>query len=509
VAEEYVHRRELLTALLLPLALGLGRQLGVAQAFAADPKPFDPAEVKALAKALAAKPWQAPKDTLSGPLAKLSYDDYRSLRFKPDQALWRADALPFTVHFFHRGFLYKERVDIFEVENGQARPVAYRPEMFDLSKLGAVASGDIGFAGFRIHAPVNRPDYHDEVAAFLGASYFRAVGKHHRYGLSARGLAIKTAEQTGEEFPRFSTFWLEKPTTQSGAIIVHALLDSRSTTGAYKFTIRPGETTIFDVEMTLYPRVELAQVGIAPLTSMFFFAPSDRAGIDDFRPAVHDSDGLSIWTGSGEQIWRPISNPTLLQASNFLDVDPRGFGLMQRQRAFATFQDLEARYERRPSLWIETLGKWGRGGVSLIEIPTTGEIHDNIVAFWRPEKPLAANAEHSFTYRMHWCWDAPWKSELAHITDTRIGGGNAKDTRLFVLDLEGDALGRESKDRRGRVEASAGKVRNVVAQPNPISGGWRLSFELEPDNAKVIELRARLLDGDAPASETWLYRWTR
>ncbi len=505
-----MHRRDLLAgALLLPLAFGPGRRFGIAPAIAADPAPFEAGRVRELAKALAAKPWQAPKDTLSAALARIGYDDYRSLRFRRDQALWAPENLPFTAHFFHRGFLYKERVEIFEVENGEARPIVYRPEMFDLSRFGAVADGDRGFAGLRLHAPMNRPDYHDEVAVFLGASYFRAVGKHHIYGLSARGLAIKTAEPSGEEFPRFTSFWLEKPKPQAGNIVVHALLDSRSTTGAYRFTIRPGEATIFDVEATLYPRVEIGQVGIAPLTSMFFFSPSDRTGIDDFRPAVHDSDGLSIWTGGGEQIWRPLSNPALLQVSNFMDEDPRGFGLMQRQRSFAGFQDLEARYERRPSLWIETLGKWGRGGVNLIEIPTSGEIHDNIVAYWRPEKPLAAGAEHSFSYRMHWCWDAPWKSELASITGTRIGASAVQNRRLFVLELEGEGLRGDAADRRGKVEANAGKLHNIVTQRNPISGGWRLSFELEPENARVVELRARLMDGERPASETWLYRWTR
>lgn len=505
-----MRRRKLLAgAVLLPFVLQSPGKFLFSRAHAADPTPFDANTVPSLAKTLAAKPWQAPREILPAALAKIDYDAYRTIRFRADRAQWAADKLPFSLHFFHRGFLYKERVAIYEVAEGVTRQIVYKPDMFDFSSVGAVADGDVGFAGFRIHAPMNRPDYYDEVAAFLGASYFRAVGKHHRYGLSARGLAIKTAEATGEEFPRFTAFWVEKPTPQTGSIVVHALLDSRSTTGAYRFTIRPGEATIFDVEMTLYPRVELAQVGIAPLTSMFFFSPSDRGGIDDFRPAVHDSDGLSIWTGSGEQIWRPLGNPALLQVSNFIDADPRGFGLMQRQRAFTAFQDLEARYERRPSLWIETLGKWGRGGINLIEIPTSGEIHDNIVAYWRPEKPLAAGSEHSFSYRMHWCWDAPWKSELAQITDTRIGASATPARRLIVLELEGDGLRGNAAERRGQVEASAGKLHNVVTQPNPVTGGWRLSFELEPENARVVELRARLMDGDRPASETWLYRWTR
>ncbi len=504
-----MRRREMLAgALSLPFVVAATRELGVRPAVGQQARPFDAGTVRAAAKALAAKPWQAAKDVLSGPLAKLDYDGYRTIRFDPNRALWAAEKLPFGVQFFHRGFLYKDRVEMYEVADGQARRIAYDPEMFDLSKVGRLAEGDVGFAGFRIHAPMNRPDYFDEVAAFLGASYFRAVAKNHIYGLSARGLAIKTAEPGGEEFPLFTSFWLERPTQEAGSVVVHALLDSRSAAAAFRFVIRPGEATIFDVEMALYPRVEIAQVGIAPLTSMFYFAANDRVGVDDFRPAVHDSDGLSMWTGRGEQIWRPIANPTDLQISVFSDTDPRGFGLMQRHRDFRSYQDLEARYERRPSLWIEPLGKWGAGAVHLVEIPTDKEIHDNVVAFWRPAQPLAAGSEHVLSYRMHWCWEAPWKSELARIVETRVGAAFTDRARLFVLEAAGEMLKNDGRERQIKLEASRGKVRNAVAQPNPVTGGWRMSFELLPEGAKAVELRAQLMDGDKPASEVWLYRWT-
>lgn len=504
-----MRRRELLAgALSLPFVVAMTREFGASSAVADQPHDFDAGTVKRMARALAGKPWQPSKDTLSGALAKVDYDGYRTIRYRPDRALWAAEKLPFGVQFFHRGFLYKDRVDMFDVADGQARRIPYSPDLFDLSQVGKVADGDVGFAGFRIHAPMNRPDYFDEVCAFLGASYFRAVAKNHIYGLSARGLAIKTAEPGGEEFPVFTSYWLERPTREAGSVTVHALLDSRSTTGAFRFVVRPGEATIFDVEMTLYPRVEIAQAGIAPLTSMYLFAANDRAGVDDFRPAVHDSEGLSLWTGAGEQIWRPLSNPADLQVSAFADTDPRGFGLMQRQRDFGGYKDLEARYDRRPSLWIEPLGKWGKGAVHLVEIPTDREIHDNIVAFWRPEAPLAAGGEHTLSYRMHWCWEAPWKSELAPVTDTRVGRSLTSRNRLFVVEVVGDKLKREAPDRKAVVTADRGKLRNVVAQPNPVTGGWRISFELDPENARSIELRAQLMDGDKPSSEVWLYRWT-
>ncbi|BBK43714.1 glucans biosynthesis protein G [Allostella vacuolata] len=504
-----MRRRELLAgALSLPFFLSMTREFGSSATAAADTEPFDAGTVRRLARERAGKPWQAPKDTISAALARLDYDTYRTIRYDPNRALWAAEKLPFGVQFFHRGFLYKDRVEMHEVVDGQARRIAYAPELFDLSRVGKPADGDVGFAGFRIHAPMNRPDYFDEVCAFLGASYFRAVAKNHIYGLSARGLAIKTAEPGGEEFPVFTEFWLERPAQEAGAVVVHALLDSRSAAAAFRFAIRPGEATIFDVEMALYPRVELAQVGIAPLTSMFHFAANDRLGVDDFRPAVHDSEGLSMWTGGGEQIWRPLCNPAELQVSAFVDTNPRGFGLMQRQRDFGGYKDLEARYDRRPSLWIEPLGRWGKGAVHLVEIPTDREIHDNIVASWRPETPLAAGSEHILSYRMHWCWEAPWKSELARVTDTRIGQSLTDRARLVVLEFFGDKLPRDPGTRQPLVQADRGKLRNVVAQPNPVTGGWRLSFELSPEGARAVELRAQLMDGDKPASEVWLYRWT-
>ena len=219
---------------------------------------------------------------------------------------------------------------------------------------------------------------------------------------------------------------------EARAIVVHALLDSVSTTGAYRFTIRPGDATVMDVEMTLYPRVELKLAGLAPLTSMFVFGPNDRVGIDDFRTAVHDSDGLAIWNGKGEWLWRPLSNPETLQISEFIDDSPRGFGLLQRHRAFADYQDLEAQYERRPSLWIEPIGHWGSGAVQLVEIPSKTEYHDNIVVFWRPSQPIPAQSEDRRTYRLHWCWTPPVIPPLATTADTRVGAGLEKGTRLFV-----------------------------------------------------------------------------
>ena len=477
-----------------------------------QPSAFDPGLPRKMAQELAQKAFQPPDGSLPDPLAHLTYDQYRDFRFDPQRALWRGEqGMLFTLQLFHRGFLYVNRVDLFEVADGQARPIRYSPGLFTFGANQRPPDQDIGFAGFRIHTPLNRADYYDEVAAFVGASYFRGVGKGQGYGLSARGLAINTADPSGEEFPVFKTFWIEKPRPGVGSIVVNALLDSKSTSGALRFTIRPGESTVFDVEATFYPRTDIADAGIAPLTSMFEFDANNRYEIDDYRPAVHDSDGLSLWTGQGEQIWRPLNNPHDLQLSTFSDTNPRGFGLMQRKRDFASYDDLEAHYELRPSLWVEPIGDWGEGAIRLIEIPTGEEIHDNIVAFWRPAQPLRAKGEYNFTYRLHWTAAAPPDGGMAQIVDTRSGVAGGKDkNRLFVLEAAGDKLKQLPTDAKPQLEANAdkGKILNPVLAPNPETGGWRISFELAPGSEKVVELRARIKQGDTPLTETWTYRWT-
>lgn len=510
-----VQRREVLLSGLSGSLLALiGGGVSVARAAQAPyAGKFDENTVAGLAKALADKPFQPQSKVLPASLEKIGYDQYRSIRFNPAQALWRNDGLPFQAQFFHRGFFFRDRVDMYQVEGGVASPVVYKPSQFTFQGVAAPKENDLGYAGFRLHGPINNPDYFDEIAAFLGASYFRAVAKGQAYGLSARGLALKTGGAQ-EEFPVFRAFWLERPAKGAKRIVVHALMDSPSVAGAYRFTITPGTETVFDASARLFPRVALDQVGVAPLTSMFQFDSNDRVGIDDYRPAVHDSDGLALINGHGEQIWRPLSNPSVVQESGFQDTNPRGFGLMQRKRAFADYADSEAHYEKRPSLWIEPQGEWGDGAVHLFEMPTADEFHDNIVAFWRPKQPLAAGQEHRFDYRMHWCDQHNWKPELATVTRTRIGGltfgENAGKARLVVIDFDGgrlDALGADAKVKAD-VSASKGKVANVTVHPNPGAGGWRLGFELLPGSERSIELRAVIGDDKGPLSETWLYRWT-
>jgi glucans biosynthesis protein len=489
--------------------LPLVELMGAAPAAPEEPQNFDSAAVRDMARQLARQPYKAPDAALPDELKNLDYEAYRSIRFDPNQALWHDQKLRFTAEFFPRGFLYKERVDVFEVVNGRATQVRYRPGLFTFDKVKAPA-GDTGFAGFRLHTPLNRPDYYDEVCAFLGASYFRAIAKGQSYGLSARGLAIKTADATGEEFPLFKTFWLERPAPDAESIVVHALLDSQSATAAFRFTIRPGADTVFDTETTLYPRVDIPAAGVAPLTSMFLFDANDRAGFDDYRSAVHDSSGLALRVPQDRDVWRPLNNPRDLQISAFSDANPLGYGLVQRERQFADYQDAESHYEKRPSLWVEPIGDWGDGTVELVEIPSRQEVNDNIVAFWRPHEPLRAKGEYNLNYRLHWCATIPGDATLATVIATRCGQSLTGKNRLFVVDFAGDALKPLKPETPPVLDSgcSKGQIVSAVVQALPDIGGWRVSLELDAQANTLVELHARLLAEGKPLTETWIYRWT-
>jgi glucans biosynthesis protein len=503
-----LHRRGLLRGgAFLPVATWLGRANAAPSSI--TPGPFDASSVRQMARQLAQQAYKAPDSTLPPELKALDYPGYRSIRFDPTQALWHDRKLRFTAQFFMRGFLYKDRVDIYEVVDGLAVPIPYQPTLF-ISEKTKLPAGDVGFAGFRLHYPLNRADYYDEVCAFLGASYFRAVAKGQGYGLSARGLAIKTADPTGEEFPLFKTFWLERPAPGSESIVVHALLDSQSAAAAFRFTIRPGESTIFDVETSLYPRVDMAASGLAPLTSMFLFDTNDRSAFDDYRNAVHDTDGLALLTGREEHVWRPLANPHDLQISAFTDTNVRGYGLLQRKRHFADYQDAEARYEKRPSLWVEPIGDWGDGIVELVEIPSQKEVNDNIVAFWRPKDPLRSKTEYLRNYRLRWCWLLSTEKSLARVVATRCGLAWNGTNRQFVIDFVSEPLRKSEAPTPPALDhgSSKGQVVNATVQHVPDFGGWRVSLELDPKGEKLIDLHARLMDKDKPLSETWIYRWT-
>jgi glucans biosynthesis protein len=473
----------------------------------AEARRFDPQTLAELAKALAAKPF-TPPELVGEPFASLGYDQYRDIRYRPELAYWLGENRGFTLEFMHAGFIYKAPVRIHIIEGEVPLEIQYGSHLFNFGKLHVPPIHDQPlFSGFRLRAQMDS-EHEDEFLVFQGASYFRALGKEQLYGTSARGIAIDTAEPKGEEFPFFRSFWIERPSISSKTITIYALLDSLSLTGAFTFHVTPGISTVMDVEAKLFARRDIGHLGVAPLTSMFFFAERERR-FDDYRTAAHDSDCLVIAQKSGEWIARPLANPQRLQVSSFGEQSIRGFGLQQRARSFWNYNDLEARYELRPSTWVEPKDDWGSGQIELVEIPTDYEFNDNIVAFWRPATPLTARESRTYTYWLRWGQPVSERS-LARIAGTQSGAAPGGG-RLFVIDFDppsGKDVSVDWKDASPQASASTGKLKNIRGEPNRFTGGYRATFELDTEGTHLSELRLVLLKSGKPASEIWLYRWT-
>ena len=501
------------------------------------PPAFDLASVAAKARALAAEPFQDPSGQVPEFLLRSGYDQWRKIRFRKDHALWRDDASPFEAQFFHPGLLYNRTVQINLVDSEGVLPLPFSTDMFEYGDndfADKVAHATLNFSGFRIHAPMNTTKYRDEVIAFLGASYFRAVSAGLQYGLSARGLALDTGLPSGEEFPYFREYWLVTPRPGDAAFTFFALLDSPSCAGAYKFVVTPGKRTVVDVDGVLFRRKDIAKVGLAPLTSMFFFGEPTNGMPGDYRPEVHDSDVLLMKTQEGEWLWRPIENPRRLTLTAFPMTHPAGFGLMQADTDFDHYQDLEARYELRPSVWIEPKGLWGQGRVELIEIPTDSEINDNIVSFWAPANPVSMDAEgktvevkrpllapEPFSYRMTWFAPDLGFIRLGVPTATRTIKLKDESMRRLVIDFEGEALAALPADAGLTSVVTVGdgaKLTEKQLQKNEATGGWRLFLQVQidtdrlkgvlPTSKPAIRLKALLKKGENlpdPLTVSWVY----
>ncbi|HEX4243257.1 MAG TPA: glucan biosynthesis protein D [Steroidobacteraceae bacterium] len=516
-----VRRRTILkSAATLAAGQWLLSRAGSAAPGGAAAQPFDYAWLKGQARKLATAAYVPNQEQLPPLMAKLSYDQYQSLRFRTDHALWANAGLEFRLQFFHVGRSFSEPVHLYEVVDGSAREIAYDPAMFEFDKAGidpAVMRDHAGFAGFRVQFVT---DWRDDVAAFLGASYFRAVGNDTRqYGLSARALAVDTAFPRPEEFPRFTTFWFERPAKGSSTLTLYGLLDSPSISGAVRFQITPGGTQVMDIDTAFYPRKPIERLGIAPLTSMFFYGENDHRGANDWRPEIHDSDGISMWTGAGEWIWRPLTNPAQLRFNSYLDENPRGFGLLQRDRNFDHYQDDGVYYDRRPSTWIEPKtagGGWGKGAVQLVEIPTVDETFDNIVAFWNPAEKPRPGQELLFGYRLYWGTHMPYSSPLARTLATRTGIGGTVGVKRpyytwhFTVDFAGGELGALPKDSvvDAVINLSRGSTERLTVHFVQEFSGYRVMFDVKPDDSiDPIDLRMFLRIDGRPLTETWIYQW--
>ena len=473
-------------------------------------------DVAAEAKTLAEQKYQAPRSNLPNEFRDMKFADYQKIQFNRDKAQWAGDKTPFKLSFYHQGMHFDTPVKINEVTATKVEEIKYDPSRFSFGdvKFDPKATENLGWAGFRVLYPINKADKQDEIMTMLGASYFRVVGKDQIYGLSARGMAIDTALPSGEEFPRFTEFWIEKPKPNDKHLVIFALLDSPRATGAYRFTLRPGMDTVVDVKAQMFLRDKVGKLGIAPLTSMYLFGANQPSKVLNYRRELHDSSGLAIHAGNGEWIWRPLNNPKHLSVSNFSVENPLGFGLLQRGRDFSHYEDLDDNYHKRPSAWIEPQGDWGKGTVDLVEIPTADETNDNIVAFWSPDTQPEPLKPFDFAYRLHWTMDeaALHPKDSAWAQQTLRSTGDVKQSNLirqpdgsvaYLIDFEGPSLEKLPADAAIRSQVSVGDNAELVEnnlRHNPETKGWRLTLRLKvKDPSKSTELRAALVKDEDPA----------
>jgi len=476
------------------------------------------------ARAKAAQPYVAPPVLSREVLDRIDYDAHGKIHFKPEYALFADGPGQFPVTFFHLGRYFQSPVRMYLAEGAGARELIYDPAYFDMpadSPAHDLPQG-AGFAGFRFQESrlddQGRLDWHkNDWVAFLGASYFRAIGELYQYGLSARGIALNVAvADHPEEFPAFTQVYFEAPTENSDAVTVCAFLEGPNITGAYRFLMRRDKAVITEVEAALFVRNDIQRFGLAPLTSMYWFSETAKSTAVDWRPEVHDSDGLAMWTGAGEHLWRPLNNPPRTMASAFSDANPHGFGLLQRDRNFDHYLD-GVNYDRRPSLWVEPLENWGEGAVQLVEIADNDEIHDNIVAMWVPKEPARAGSSYRLHYRLYWSADEPYPTPLARCVATRLGRGGQPGqprppgVRKFVVEFFGGPLVSLPFGVKPEpvLSASRGTFSYVFAEavPDGVAGHWRASFDLTTDGQNPVELRLFLKAGDKTLSETWLYQY--
>ncbi|HZZ57537.1 MAG TPA: glucan biosynthesis protein [Opitutaceae bacterium] len=488
--------------------------LTAAAAGKAAPAPtFDFDVLSRRAQAMAHQPYHRRAVVIPEWLKKLSYDQYRDIRFKPPESWWNRDPVPFKLQFFHPGFIYGSTVKMYELDDGRPVLIPFERKMFDYghNKAGDLPP-DFGFGGFRIHYPLNH--VLDELGVFQGASYFRFLCRRAVYGLSARGIAINTAVPgKDEEFPDFTEFWVQKPSgPTANEILVYALLDGPSVTGAYRFAIDPGADTVVRVRAVIYCRSNPAVLGLAPLTSMYWHGKTSNFETDDIRPEVHDSDGLMIHNGADEWLWRPLTNPAISRTMSFSDDDPKGFGLLQRERRYEAYQDLEAVYQLRPSAWVEPVNHWGPGAVRLVELHTPNETNDNIVAFWVPATLPPAGEPIEIEYNIHWFMDQI-RPPLGYTVNTRYGKSHFWEPEMerFVIEFDSPELQHLGANERVDADVTVGDGAMLVhadAMKNPFTGTWRAFFAVKDDGSgRPVELRCRLRRQGHDLTEVWTYLW--
>jgi glucans biosynthesis protein len=248
---------------------------------------------------------------------------------------------------------------------------------------------------------------------------------------------------------------------------------------------------------------------------MFWFGENSHPKPLDFRPEVHDSDGLQIEVKNGPSIWRPLDVSKDLRLSIMKVENLKGFGLAERDRDFRNFEDLEAVYHRRPAVWVEPIKGFERGAVTLVEIPTGEETWDNVVALFQPEKMPATPAEpYDFEYQLSWL-EEHLPGTLAKVISTRRGLVMDSDDHLYVIDFAKGALSPQPPadwipDVDVIINGGEAKVLDKRVMLNPETKGWRAFFKLDiPEKTGLLELTCELKQGDKAISERWMYQWRR
>jgi glucans biosynthesis protein len=520
-------RRSVLKAIAIYTAFGFATARST-DVFAAEtrlnlgkPAPFSFDALKTMARRMAAAPYVEPPRPAPEIVPRIDYETWGKIIFNTDYALFSDGRFPVT--FFHMGKYFQKSVGMHVVENGTAREIIYDQSYFDMP-ADSIARGlpkGAGFAGFRVQEPRDGMlDWHkNDWVAFLGGCYFRAIGELYQYGASARGVAVDTViAGKEEEFPDFTHVYIEKPNDHGDAVTVYCLLDGPSVAGAYKFIMVRDKAVTMDIDAALFVRKPIRRFGLAPLTSMYWFSETVKPTAVDWRPEIHDSDGLAMLTGRGEALWRPLNNPPHIVASAFSDENPKGFGLMQRDRVFDHYLD-GVYYDKRPSMWVEPKGNWGKGSVQLIEIPTNDEIRDNIIAAWVPETPAVAGSEFNIAYKLHWRAGQPYSSNLARCVATRLGDGGQpgqprpKGVRKFLVEFLGGPLVDLPFGVKPEMvmEASRGHFTDykiMEAVSDGVAGHWRAQFDLAGvEGTDPVEMRLHLTVANKLVTETWLFQY--
>lgn len=456
-------------------------------------------------------------------LQNLDYSQYNLMRYNIDSDLWANDDLPFRVSFFPLGTtLYSLPVEIYEIDNETLiSKVPFSPKFFQYEDqvkfIKDQMPEDAGYAGFKLRYKPKGSSYPDEFAAFLGNSYFRIICDGSSYGLSNRGLAINTGvENVPEEFPAFEKFYLVKPSKGDESIIIYAFLNGRSVTGAYSFKITPGTEASVDVKSVLFLRNKVNLLCLAPITSMFWFTLGEPDNFYDYRPSVHNSEGLVLSDGKND-IYEPLTNyPFHKMINDDISCDSlRYFGLVQRDREYNRYMDPGVKYHLNPNCLIVPQNNWREGSLRLFVLPTLTEWMDNINLFWIPKTLPEPMEPINFDYKILYSLKEP-KNTLSFVKYTNLGQDliNCKNTIFALSFADKDAIIEKSKDIKIDLQVPSDVI---IASPPSIekiifNDTWRVLFTLTIHKKLAYEdkpfiIKCTLKDNGKSISEEWYFLW--